>query len=222
MPSSPENTVATRSLPAWLQLVLVLLPPVVAYAVLAHFYTAIPLIDDYPELFAFAIDFHKASGAMAKLSLLFMAQIGPYKLILDHAFVAMQLALMGHMSLPVMIVLGNLMPLGILWLITKHTPGVKQRFLLVLPVSLLLFSLNYAETLDWAMIGLQHPAVIFFTLLSLHFLVKQEGGVKELVAACGFAALRQTEFCCGRWGLRICCCTSVDPCGSQRGALRSL
>jgi hypothetical protein len=189
MSSSPKHIVAPRSLPAWGQRVLILLPPIIAYAVLARFYAAIPIIDDYPELFVFAIDFHKASGAMAKLALLFTAQIGPYKLILDHAIVAAQLTLLGHMNLPMMIVLGNLMPLGILWLMARHTEGSKQRLLLVLPVSLLLFSLNDAETLDWAMIGLQHPAVIFFTLLSLHYLVMRAAGMKELVLACGFAVL---------------------------------
>jgi hypothetical protein len=189
MPSSPENTVAPRSLPAWAQWLFVLLPPLVAYMVLARFYSAIPIIDDYPELFAFAIDFHKASGAMAKVAMLFTAQIGPYKLITDHAVVAAQLLLFGHMSLPAMIVLGNLMPLGTLWVIARNTEGSKRHLLLLLPVSLLLFSLNYAETLDWAMIGLQHPAVIFFTLLSLHYLVMRAAGAKELILACGFAVL---------------------------------
>jgi hypothetical protein len=180
-----------RSLTAWWQMLLVLLPAVAAYAVLWRCYTAVPIIDDYPELFVFAIGFTKAQGLVAKLGLLFTAQVGPYKLLLDHGLVALQLLLTGHMDLPVMIVLGNLMPIGIFALLWRHaeknnTPA-RSRLLLLLPVSLLVFSMNYAETLDWAMIGLQHPAVIFFSMAALHFLVQHSG--KSFVLACGLAML---------------------------------
>jgi hypothetical protein len=186
--STPQQAIGPRTLPAWASWLFVLLPPLVAYGILIRFFTSVPIIDDYPELFAFAIDFEKAPSLFAKLSLLFTAQIGPYKLILDHAFVGLQLLLFGHMNFPVMILVGNLMPLFIFVLLWKHVVrDGKHRVLLLLPVSLLLFSLNYAETLDWAMIGLQHPAVILFALMSLYLLVKPQ--VKSFVAACLFGIL---------------------------------
>ncbi len=180
-----------RTLPVWLQRALLLLPALAAYAILWRCYTGIPVIDDYPELFVFAIGFTKAQGLVAKLGLLFTTQVGPYKLLLDHGLVALQLLLTGHMSLPQMIILGDLMPIGIFALLWRHAEKnnapARSRLLLLLPASLLVFSMNYAETLDWAMIGLQHPAVIFFSMASLHFLVQRSG--KSFVLACGLAML---------------------------------
>jgi len=189
MPTVVEDK--PHNLAAWLQAWLVMLPAAVAYAILWRCFTALPIIDDYPELFVFAIGFTKAHGWMAKLGLLFTAQVGPYKLLVDHGLVALQLLLTGHMDLPVMIVLGNLMPIGIFVLLWRHADRghapARSQWLLLLPVSLLVFSMNYAETLDWAMIGLVHPAVIFVSMAALHCLVQRSA--KSFAVACGLGVL---------------------------------
>jgi hypothetical protein len=69
-----------------------------------------------------------------------------------------------------------------------------RRLLLLLPVSLLLFSLNWAETLDWAACGLQEQVVVLFALAALHFLVKAEGSGWDWVAACLCGMLATSAF----------------------------
>ncbi len=46
------------------------------------------------------------------------------------------------------------------------------KFLFLVPVAYLVFQLQYASALDWASSSLQHLAVIFFSLLSIHLLSK--------------------------------------------------
>lgn len=172
-----------------------------AYVLLWRFGTAVPLIDDYWHIFAFALDFTRSPTLNSRIHLLFSSQVGPYKLIFDHALIALQLLLIGHLDFPVLILIGNLTLIGILTLLWKHavpesTAGV-NRILLVLPVSLLLFSLNYAETVDWAISGIQQPMVVFFSLASLHFLVTAQEGTKRIVWASLFGVLASATYANG-------------------------
>jgi hypothetical protein len=176
----------------------VLLPVVVTYCLLARLATAVPIIDDYPHIFRFALNFQAAPTLADKLRVLLLTQVGPYKLIFDHALVALQLMVFGRLNFPVLIVLGNLTPLGIFALLWRNAElGPRRRLILLLPVSLLLFGLNYAETLDWAISGLQQPAVILFALASIHFLVKRERGTRDAALACGFGLLASATYANG-------------------------
>ncbi len=180
---------------------LVLLPVVVTYVVLARVYTAVPVIDDYPHIFAFALAFQKAPTLAAKLGLIVTTQVGPYKLMFDHALVAAQLLMTGRLDFPVLIFLGNLTPLGIVLLLWRNAVGGRRDeerwVLLLVPVSLLVFGLNYAETLDWAISGLQQPMVILFSLAALHFLVKRRASAWDVAWACGFGVLASTTYANG-------------------------
>jgi hypothetical protein len=180
---------------------LVLLPVAVTYLVLARVYTAVPVIDDYQHIFAFALNFQRASTLAGKLGLIFTTQVGPYKLIFDHALVGLQLLVWGRLDFPWLIFLGNLTPLGIFAVLWRNAVGGRRGggrwVLLLLPVSLLLFGLNYAETLDWAISGLQQPMVILFSLAAIHFLVKAEASGWDLAWACGFGVLASTTYANG-------------------------
>jgi hypothetical protein len=188
-------------LASWVQGLLVLLPAGVTYLVLARVYTAVPVIDDYPHIFAFALNFHRATTVAGKLGLIFTTQVGPYKLIFDHALVGLQLLWRGRLNFPVLIFLGNLTPLGIFAVLWRNAVGGRRGegrwLILLLPASLLLFGLNYAETLDWAISGLKQPAVILFALAAIHFLVKVEARRWNLLWACGFGVLASATYANG-------------------------
>lgn len=65
---------------------------------------------------------------------------------------ALQYALTGHISFVFMIWLGNLLLLGVLWLMWQNFFKTEQRLarrlLLFAPVCYLFFQLNYVENLD--------------------------------------------------------------------------
>jgi hypothetical protein len=207
---------------------LVLLPVAVTYLVLARVYTAVPVIDDYQHIFAFALNFQRASTLAGKLGLIFTTQVGPYKLIFDHALVGLQLLVWGRLDFPWLIFLGNLTPLGIFAVLWRKAVGGRwgggRWVLLLLPVSLLLFGLNYAETLDWAISGLQQPMVILFSLAAIHFLVKAEASGWDLAWACGFGVLASTTYANGMivwpvgrlWRCWGCICTGISRMRRRR------
>jgi hypothetical protein len=203
MPLDREMMDKIQRLPRYAQILLVLLPVGVTYLLLARVYTAVPVIDDYQHIFAFALNFHRAPTLAAKLALIFTTQVGPYKLIFDHALVGMQLLVFGRLNFPVLIFLGNLTPLMIFAVLWRNAE--RRRLILLLPVSLLLFGLNYAETLDWAISGLQQPMVILFSLTAIHFLVKVEASDWDLLLACAFGVLASTTYANGMivWPLGI-------------------
>ena len=200
MPVSSEQSFAIRSRATWPQLALVFLPVVAFYGLLLRFYTAVPLIDDYWHLIVFALQWNSAARAGAKAGLVFHTQVGPYKLIFDHALVGLQLAVFGKLNFPLMVLLGNLTLLGIFALLWKSTPldrSARFPLLALLPVSLLLFSLNYAETVDWAVSGLQQPAVILFSLAAVYFLVREADRTRNFLLACMFGLLASATYANG-------------------------
>jgi hypothetical protein len=194
MPNSLDDAAATRGVPARLQLMLVLLPVAAAYAILARFFTAVPLLDDYEQIFVFALQFARMPTLAGKFGLLLTTQVSAYKLVFEHLLAALQIVCFGHMNFAVLVWICNLTPALIFVLIWRHLDGdhapARGRLLFLLPASLLLFSLNWAETLDWAACGLQYQIVIFFSLAALHFLVRPFGSGWSLLAAvaCGILA----------------------------------
>lgn len=200
-PATAEQTSGPGRLYAAVERASALLPIFVTYVLLARCFTSIPIIDDYPHIFAFALDFHRAATLAGKLWLLLTTQVGPYKLIFDHFLIAAQLLVFGKLNFPVLILLGNLAPLGILAVLWRNAAGgrrsERQSFILLLPVTLLLFGLNYAETLDWAISGLQQPAVVMFALAAIHFLTKAGGTRKDFVLACAMSFLASTTYANG-------------------------
>ena len=197
MPGSEKRAVSASASSQWLQIAVVLLPVAAVYAILLREFTSVPIIDDYWHVLAFALDFHRTPGLLHKILLVFTTQVGPYRLIFEHGFVAVQMLLFGHVNFRTMAWIGNLFPLGTLALLWKNTPrpAAKYGLLLLLPVTLLFFTLNYAELWDWAQTGLQWNAVVFFSLASLHWLVRSRESAGRFALACAA-------------GVLACCCSS--------------
>ena len=151
------------------------LPVLCAYAVLLQQFTSIPLLDDYPAILGFAQSFVAEPSPWQRLVYTLTAQHNEYKLILVHSVVALQLTLLHRVDLTSLILLGNLAPAVILFILWRNAfrydAEIANRLLLFLPVPFLLFQLNYAEAFDWAMPTLQNLGVIAFSLLTIHLLL---------------------------------------------------
>jgi uncharacterized membrane protein len=100
--------------------------------------------------------------------------------------VAAQWAMTGQVSFRWIIVLGNLLVLGMLWLYWRHSfeqeSDLPQRLLLFVPVAYLLMQLNWVENLDWAINDVQTVGVLFFSMACLHFVLQD--GRRRFAAAC--------------------------------------
>lgn len=180
-----------------------ILPILLSYVLLARYARGFPMFDDYLALLQIADRFHTAASLPDKLTLLIATQHSEYKLILENAIVATDLTFTGRVHLLLYVWLGNLSLLVLLYLLWKGLfprADRQTRALLMVPVCWLLFQLNYAEALDWAMGGLQCIPVIVFAAGSL--LLLQHPDRRLFALSCVMA--------------------SLAVCGSANGALLAL
>lgn len=170
---------------------LILLPVVVAYAILYREMSPIPLLDDYDAIFAFLLHQQQLSSLGGKLLYIVEAQHVAYKLIFEHLVLYVQFLFIKRVSLVFLIVFGNFFLAVLLAIYWKayfaDEKDLTRRLILFLPVSYLLFSLNFAETVDWAMAGLQNLPVIFFSFAAIFFLTRS--GRRGFGRACFCSAL---------------------------------
>ena len=143
--------------------------------------------DDFLAILNFSLEWSAQPHGLARVLEVIASQHNEYKLVVEHALVASDLALTGRLHFGPLIWAGNLMLLGIGWLLWEHLAPERDptlRLLLFAPAAWLLFQLNFVENLDWAMCGLQTMPVLLFTLLSLHFLLKKHRGSLLVAASC--------------------------------------
>jgi hypothetical protein len=171
---------------------LVFLPALIFYAVLFHYCVNIPSLDDYDAGLSYLNQSVQIPTRPGRFLYLLAAQQNEYKIVFGHAIVWSQYALLGNVDFRLTCILGDLFVLPLGWLLWKMflptETNLARRLALFLPVSLLLFQLNYTETLNWALPGLQNVTVVFFSLMAIYLLVKPSksafwGAIAMLVLA---------------------------------------
>lgn len=170
-------------------------PIAAAYAVLLRFPSRMPLLDDYHAILGFCVGWRELPTVADKLAFLASYQHVDYKLVLQELFFVSEMDLTHRIDIRLLIFIGNLFLLAILlvlWRIySADNETLQFRLIQFLPVAFLFFSLNYAETLDFAISGLQILPVIFFSLASLYFLVQsfESNRKHSFPLACALALL---------------------------------
>jgi hypothetical protein len=142
----------------------------------------IPMFDDYHAILLFALQFQQLHGFVPKTLLILSAQHNEYKLIFEHLVVALELLATRQIHYSALVLLGNLfMPATLLvyWRASFPDISLARRLLRFAPITLLFLQLNYVETLDWAMSGLQMMPVVFFSVLAIFLLTRQPAKVAE-------------------------------------------
>jgi hypothetical protein len=186
---SPSRCVTPLSLA--LPLFFVALPAILFYAILARDLLNIPFYDEYDAVLNFLNHIVAVNGISAKASYFLAAQHNEYKLFLLHGLAWCEFSLSGHIDFWILSVIGNgfVLLLGVLlWMM--FLPGQKDmvvRVTLFIPVSWLLFQLQYWENLDWAASSLQHLAVLPFALGAIYLLLR--GGRVAFISALLFVIL---------------------------------
>lgn len=160
----------------------VFLPIVAAFGVLYQQRLLVPYHDDYGVILSFANEYKQLHGFSQKVLDITTTQNNDYKLGFVHFIIALQLETTGHLNFAILVALGDFLLLNIAYLLwrvyRRNGSTLNQQLLEFLPISLLLFSLTYWETVNWAMAGLQNFSVILFSLLAIYLLVPN--GTKPL------------------------------------------
>jgi len=185
----PVPTESNRRL-AVFSICVMLFPIGFFYGLLARHVTNIPFADDYAIL-GFLEHLSRLPTILAKLSYIISAQQNEYKPMFANLVFALQYKLFGHPDFVSLSWLGNAFILPLFYLIWRHflphEEDLSLRLLLFVPVSFLLFQLQYSETLDWSLPGLQNIPVLVFTFACIAFLSKDSS--RSFVLACVFLAL---------------------------------
>lgn len=153
---------------------LAILPIFLFYAILIIELVNVPCQDDYDALLKFANNLTRLRTASEKFLYFLSAQHNEYKLFFERALVWLQMDLMPQVNFGFLCLVGDafvLLLAVVLWKMFEpdHT-GRTTRLALYLPALLLLFQLQYYETLNWAMAVLQNMPVLFFALLAIYLL----------------------------------------------------
>jgi hypothetical protein len=155
---------------------LLALPPVLFYAILFREAVNLPFQDDYEALLDFLNQMADLPGISAKVSYFLASQFNEYKLFFGHGLAWLQFALMGHVGITLLCAVGNafvLLLAALLWkMFIPHQTNLAHRMAFFIPVSWLLFQLQYVETLNWAMPSLANFPVLVFSLGAIYLLVR--------------------------------------------------
>ena len=153
---------------------LVFLPAILFYSILFSTALNIPWLDDYEAILKFVNGWKMIDGLSTKASYFLASQHNEYKLFFEQAVVLLQFDLLGRIDFRWLSAIGNGFVLLLAFLLWKMFLPTRRdvvfRLALFLPVSCLLFQLQYKETLNWAMAGLQNIPVLFFSFASVYLL----------------------------------------------------
>jgi hypothetical protein len=147
----------------------------------------LPIADDYHAVLTFTDGLARLNSWYSRIVYILTFQHNEYKLVFESTIFALQYWLIGHVAFRPLVCLGDafvLLLFAVLMSLYRPPPTSSgTRLLLFMPVSLLLFQLQYATTLNWAMGSLQNLPVLTFSLLSLA-LLPASSRIACLVACC--------------------------------------
>jgi hypothetical protein len=169
----------------WIVRLILLIPAVAFYAILALNSINLPVADDYAAL-EFINMWAEMNSITERLAHMLFYQHNEYKLVFANATLAIQYGLTGHLNFEVLIAFSSIFVLltffFLLAIYRVPSIGHVDNLLFLLPVSLLLFQLQYAAALIPAIGSLQYLPAIFFSFLAIFFLCKHQN--TSLAAAC--------------------------------------
>ncbi len=166
----------------------ILLPPAYFYLLLSRSLSRLPFLDDYYSVLQFLLEWKQEHGMQHVVQIL-TSQHNEYRLMFENVFFGLQYSLLGHTDLRALAILGDLVVLpifGVLYLIWKQGDRSHEQILWFVPVSWILFQLQYASSLNSAMAPLQNLPVILFALLCC-FLAARPGAWAFVAAVVSLA-----------------------------------
>jgi hypothetical protein len=155
----------------------IIVAPIAAfYGLLASETVNIPFMDDYGGCLGFVSNWIQLPTFREKLLFILTSQANEYKIVFCHALYVLQYLIFGHINFAVLSTVGNLfvLPLYIvlfrMW--AADSPRNDLHVSLFIPVSWVLFQLQYYSLLSWPASTLQNIPVLFFSLLTIYLVSK--------------------------------------------------
>jgi hypothetical protein len=151
--------------------IVILVPPTIFYLFWARSLKGLPVSDDYGAVLNYLLLWKSESGIKHIIQII-TSQNNDYRLMFENAIYGIQYAILGHTNLKALAIMGDLfvIPLfAILYLMWRECGRPRDYTLLAfIPVSWLLFQLQYASALNNASAPLQLIPVVVFALLTCY------------------------------------------------------
>ncbi|MVM30134.1 hypothetical protein GO755_08820 [Spirosoma sp. HMF4905] len=151
------------------------IPILIFFYTFFQFVSNIPFQDDYDALLDPVTRFTKLTPfSLPEFIKILWTQDDERRIVVDRLVAIFTYSILHKLDLRLQAFLGLLSLLGIFYLFYTIIRDGKLPIRLVLVCSLLLFHIQYYETIFWAMIPLQHVVVYFFVLLSSFYLYSKK------------------------------------------------
>lgn len=148
---------------------ILVIPIVYFYAIIFSYTNNIPYKDDYVLLESvFKMD---TANSFADFLKSFLQQVNQHRFGFERTVMWLIYKISGNENIKVQIIIGNLFLLGILYLLYNQFKNLKLSLAYFTPIPLILFNLTYFENAMWGIAAIQNTPIIFFALLTVHFLV---------------------------------------------------
>jgi hypothetical protein len=157
---------------------LICLPIVTFYTLLSRELVNLPFLDDYGAVLDFLNRSRNLHSAHERFLWVLTAQHNEYKTMFGNAIFAVEYWMLGHVNFIILGALGNSFVLLLFVVLYKmwisDARVIENRLFLFIPVAWILFQLQYYGTLNFPSAGLQNTPILFFSLLAIYLLSRNE------------------------------------------------
>jgi hypothetical protein len=163
------------------------LPVIAFYWAVITMSVNVPFQDDFDGLLEPVLHFHTHSTSLSEFWKLMFTQDDERRIVVDRLIATGIYQFTGQLNLRWMVNAGALNLLVLLGVIAAWFKNSNTRWLLFVPMPWFLFTIQFYETIFWAMIPFQHLAVFVWAILTLWLLSR--GGTTYTVLAFATAVL---------------------------------
>jgi hypothetical protein len=148
----------------------ILLPPAIYFYLIFSYSLNLPFADDFVNLDEL-INIFQSKNLNEQFSIFFSLRNG-HRIVFVKLIYTLTYALLGEIDFRVLIAIGNISLLALFYLFFKIFKVPHTNLLYFVPVSILLFQLQFWQNMVWAASSLQHQFILLFTGLTFYFLSK--------------------------------------------------
>ena len=132
----------------------------------------IPINDDYGVLNNFT-DIINSNSFFDKIKL-FFKQHNEHRILYDKLWFFIDYKISQQVNFNHLSLIGNLSLIGVFIFFLKKFKGKTDNTIYLLPLAVLIFNISFHENITFAMAGLSNFTIVLFSLLSIHFITKNE------------------------------------------------
>jgi hypothetical protein len=167
-PLPHKSSWSSQNFFSWL---VILLPPAIYFYLIYSYSLNLPFADDFTIL-SQAIRIIQSTNFSEQFSLLF-ASHNEHRVAFTRLAFTLSYALFGEIDFSFLIFIGNAALVALLYLFFKMLNIRHGNLIYFIPISILLFQLQFWKNMTWAASSLQHQYILLFTGLTFYLLSKK-------------------------------------------------